>query len=653
LETARRRAKRALMKDVHTLNQDLRLQVQWALGRVSKDQDVVDTLIANMRSDSNPLFRDKAACALAYDQIHLSEQQKVRLFGALIEALRDDKHDVRSIALLALQIHTGQTKGFDPGASWSDREQKIKVWQTWLAKYKAVCSPIHHLHFHRRVRFGAAPGGPAALVSYSFDDDLLDTGPDAFSVFQLGQGSVKLSTLYRFSGYRSVEIRDVAGDRSFPELQGYFPVRSKGKLYFHFAMMTTDAGEELNIALAGPQWFKLRKDGIAFWLKTANGYLMAISDSMPKKLFPIRAFVWYVVDATYDIDAGTYDLRIRQEGLETPVAEVRGESNAASQPGSQVDKFSFIGDHDTDASNVVYYVDDVLVGVDKAIVLQPFVAPGRRKLFVDYWNSARRARAGKPAPLPIMSLVDLGIGSAETMVLRQDGADELLGQIFSGRLSQVPDELHASSRTILQSVIAWRGGARALTAGDAELALAQFDRASELSPSAPLFQMDAVMALAHLARWDEVDRRLAGIRPQWRDDPRLPATLAIIGLARGDMDAVERQLRQNAESNGLMAEQYFLTLMWKGDSARAETFAGAMLARGPDSERSLWRERLGDAAFLTGNLQRARDCYEASLAEHSHPASVWLKLSDVYFKLGDLEKERTFRERVYGGLRER
>jgi HEAT repeat protein len=129
-------AKRALMKDVHTANQDLRLQVQWALGRVSGDQDVVDTLLANMRSDSNPLFRDKAACALAYDQIHLSEQQKVRLFGALIEALRDDKSDVRRIALQALQIHTGQTKGFDPGASGTDREQKIKVWQAWLAQYK-------------------------------------------------------------------------------------------------------------------------------------------------------------------------------------------------------------------------------------------------------------------------------------------------------------------------------------------------------------------------------------------------------------------------------------------------------------------------------------------------------------------------------------
>lgn len=130
-------AKRALMKDVHTRSQELRLQVQWALGRVSNDRDVVDTLLANMRSDPNPLFRDKAACALAYDQVHLSEQQKVRLFGGLIEALGDDKYDVRHIALLALQIHTGQTKGFDPGASPADRERKVKVWQTWLEQYKS------------------------------------------------------------------------------------------------------------------------------------------------------------------------------------------------------------------------------------------------------------------------------------------------------------------------------------------------------------------------------------------------------------------------------------------------------------------------------------------------------------------------------------
>jgi HEAT repeat protein len=130
-------AKRILMKDVHTPDANLRLQVQWALGRVSNDADVVDVLLANMRTDGNPLFRDKAACALAYDQIHLTERQKVRLFEALIESLRDEKQDVRSIALQALSIHTGQTKGYDPNAPLYEREQRIRVWKRWLDEYKS------------------------------------------------------------------------------------------------------------------------------------------------------------------------------------------------------------------------------------------------------------------------------------------------------------------------------------------------------------------------------------------------------------------------------------------------------------------------------------------------------------------------------------
>ena len=130
-------AKRVLMKDVHTNNQTLRLQVQWALGRVSNDLDVVDVLLANMRGDANPLFRDKAACALAYDQIHLTERQKVHLFEALIAALSDDKLDVRSIALQALSIHTGQTKGYSPDAPPPERAQQIKAWKRWLDEYKS------------------------------------------------------------------------------------------------------------------------------------------------------------------------------------------------------------------------------------------------------------------------------------------------------------------------------------------------------------------------------------------------------------------------------------------------------------------------------------------------------------------------------------
>ena len=130
-------AKHVLLRDVHTTNTDLRLQVQWALGRVSNDPDVVDVLLDNMRNDGNPLFRDKAACALANDQIHLTEDQKFRLYQRLVDALKDSKLDVRQIALQVLRIQTGQTKSFDPAASPQAREAALLEWQRWLESYRS------------------------------------------------------------------------------------------------------------------------------------------------------------------------------------------------------------------------------------------------------------------------------------------------------------------------------------------------------------------------------------------------------------------------------------------------------------------------------------------------------------------------------------
>ncbi len=130
-------AKRVLMADVHTANSDLRLQVQWALGRVSNDRDVIDALLGNMQHDDNPLFRDKAACALAHDQIHLTEEQKAYMYERLIGALRDPKHQVRDIAIKVLEIQTGQSKGYNPSAPAPQREESIRTWERWLDEYRA------------------------------------------------------------------------------------------------------------------------------------------------------------------------------------------------------------------------------------------------------------------------------------------------------------------------------------------------------------------------------------------------------------------------------------------------------------------------------------------------------------------------------------
>jgi HEAT repeat protein len=129
-------AERALLRDAHSANPDLRIAVQYALGRVSDDPKVVDTLLDIMRHDGSPVFRDKAACALSYDQIHLTEAQKVRLYEGLIGALEDPKPQVQVIAIQALSILTGQDKGFRRFDPPDKKRQSIEAWRRWLAEYR-------------------------------------------------------------------------------------------------------------------------------------------------------------------------------------------------------------------------------------------------------------------------------------------------------------------------------------------------------------------------------------------------------------------------------------------------------------------------------------------------------------------------------------
>ncbi|MBZ0102623.1 MAG: hypothetical protein K8I65_10735 [Thermoanaerobaculia bacterium] len=129
-------AKAALLADLGTRDSELRLEVQWALGRVSADPEVVRRLLETMRTDVNPLFRDKAACALVSDQIHLTPEQRLAQFGGLIEALTDEEPQVRSIAIQALKILTGQAKGFQPAAPPDQRAAAIARWRQWLDDYR-------------------------------------------------------------------------------------------------------------------------------------------------------------------------------------------------------------------------------------------------------------------------------------------------------------------------------------------------------------------------------------------------------------------------------------------------------------------------------------------------------------------------------------
>ena len=130
-------AEQILLKDAHTTNPDLRIAVQYALGRVSDSERVVDTLLEIMRNDGSPIFRDKAACALSYDQIHLTEAQKVRLYAGLIDALADPKPQVQVIAITSLKILTGQDKGFRRSDPPEKKQRSMEAWRRWLAEYRA------------------------------------------------------------------------------------------------------------------------------------------------------------------------------------------------------------------------------------------------------------------------------------------------------------------------------------------------------------------------------------------------------------------------------------------------------------------------------------------------------------------------------------
>jgi hypothetical protein len=205
------------------------------------------------------------------------------------------------------------------------------------------------------------------LVSCAFEEGESDTGADTLRVFAHARGRVAPSREVRLSGGSALEIVDVPGDGDFPELQGTFPRVSSGTLHARFGFLTASPHETWNVALAGPAWFANAKDGIAFRLEAKDGVLVHHSDSIPKKLFPLDAWRWYVVELVYRVEPGTYDLRIREDGKNEPLVALVDQPNGSASPGSAVEVFSFAGDVEEDASEADLFVDDLRIWVDREV----------------------------------------------------------------------------------------------------------------------------------------------------------------------------------------------------------------------------------------------------------------------------------------------
>ena len=534
-----------------------------------------------------------------------------------------------------------------------------------------------------------------SLVSYSFDDDQLDTGPDTFRIFEHSRGRVRLSPEFRYSGYYAVEIRDEAGDGGFPELQGYFPMQDSGTINVHFAFMTPEPQQPFNIALAGPEWFSMKPDGIGFWLKNKNGYFYHVSDSMPKRLAPIEPFTWYLVDLTYRVDAGTYDLVIQQEYAAQPLVNIREAANTTRSQNSKVYVFSFIGDL-PDEANAVIYVDDINIRSD-TLNAPELVAPGRRKLFVDYWRDLQKTARQAPQCVPTTGFSDFGIGNVELEQAKASGLLKQLEQVLQAPGRAITpgliDDLPADPK--LRAVARWRRGCYLLEKHETDLALEYFREAEEVVPEGKIYNLSSALALAALGEFSQADLRIAAAYGTWYGDERLAAAQAMIGLAREDHWTSETVLQQAIEllpslaDSGvepwasspdsellrllqkhypddwdrflrarLLLEQYYFLLLWRDAHAEALEFA-QQVARHLEQKTGsagVWYEFMGNAAFLMGDYEQALDNYELALGSNkdfpSRMHSVFLKLSDLTFTMGDVENERYYRELVYGSLAE-
>ncbi len=667
-------AREVMWADLDTSDRALRVQVQWAIGRVSDDERVVEALIERMLRDPNPLFRDKAACGLASDQIHLDEAQNLRLNKRLIELLESEVLETRKLVIRILRVRTGKDRGFRADAPPEARAKAVEAWRRWISRWGSPAAALESSLPRPSQPEVAAEPDLSALADLPFEEEQA-SGPDSFRVFRKARGSVVRTPLFRRDGSFSVEIRDVPGDGDFPELQGYFPQQTAGTVYVHFAFLVTDPFEPWNVALAGPRGFGVEKDGIAVWLQGREGELRQVSDGLPRSLLTLEAFTWYEVDLLLEVAAGRFDLTIFREGREQPVLSLRNQANAPGKKASAVELVSFIGDTGEDFSAVVYYVDNIRVAALAKVDLEPFAAPGRRRLFVELFGSDRAIASRQFGCFHAISAGDLGIAPAQLTEPLRQALERAIASPGPAALAKLAAP-SLGQPALAEAVAQWQAGCALVTAKPA-LALPRFDRAHELVPAGRVFELARAAALAKVGRKAEAQELLHALARADQGDPRPAVLESMLALSRQDAAVavavlqpwIDFSLRAGspasiAPAGSLLAdeqwqalraawvfEQQFLNLLRANRPAEARALAAAVRQR-LNFDPWLWQEREADAALWAGDAPAAVALYQAVLQGIDPEAAdrILLKLADGFFVTGDLEQEKALREHVYGSL---
>ena len=510
------------------------------------------------------------------------------------------------------------------------------------------------------------PASPV-LVAYGFEDEV-PTGPDTIRVIANARGRVSISHDFAYAGYAAVELTEQPGDHDFPELQGFFPLTRSGHLVLRFALLVVDPREELNIALAGPGGFAFAEDGIAFWLSTRDGWLFHTSDSIPKRLLALDPFTWYRVDADLDVAAGRYDLTVTREQEMLPLVALRRQANAGSRPGSAVNVLSFIGDNGDDLSRVAYYVDEVVLARERPLSLSGFVAPGRRRFFVDLLERGESAPKALARCLPLADLADLGYNAGALERIEVAGGLPALSALlardqaaFGPALRNASDQ--ATLIRELAPLVAYNSGCADLDRGTWAAAERMFETGLRTAPAAVGLLFGRGLALAALGR--PAAREILDSLSGREGDPRYALLAAAVlagdadpGQALASLDGHRADAIQDGRATPVADGTYFL-LRAADEPRAAYDFAREVIAALPvgSEQRGRWQERAGLAAFALRDLDAAEAAFQAAAVAYQQSPDaraagqrLALARADLAWLRGDLAAERALREAIYGRL---
>lgn len=506
------------------------------------------------------------------------------------------------------------------------------------------------------------------LVSYNFDADVLESGPDTYQIFRHKNSKAEISESYARTGYASAHLLDEPNDHDFVEFQGYFAEQKSGFINCHFSFLITNTNTIFHMALVGKDRYALSPLGLNFWLTYDNGWLKHKSDGIPKKIFQPSTYVWYTVDATLDLSKGLYNLRITDESgrVQTQLENQLFASGISASYSLQ--EFSFVGDLKDLASTDVY-LDDFKISSSHTFLQTQLKAPGRKKYFVEMWDDYHKQLVGRLKCIAVKNIEDFGIYNDEYGRLVKNNKLDVLMKLAQlqdgiGNGIAIPDDPD------LIAVTFWANACHALNEKDFSKAMAYINKAIAAKPNAYMYQLTELLidsandvdfydlsarldVLSH--EKDDMRNQIAMAMMAFHAKKYSAADLAVGTTAFEDMDKFRKMplvdLRQllNTHSKWGAVEQYYFAALWQQSYAQAYTVAEDMLTifKKANIASYVWLERRGDAAFFEGDYRNALAAYDEVIKANQNSDGVLLKTADIYHIQGDAIKERVIREKIY------